>query len=166
MIFWFAGASTQAVSTGAYRAVEFIKAIAGFATAWPVTVHAQQPERVRRIGVILASAADDAEFQAWFGAAAIAAAVICSGGCTSLHQYVHNGFKVGPNYAPPSAPVADDWIDVADERVRSETDDLTHWWTAFSDPVLEDLIRDAYRQNLPLREAGFRDKEDGQHGGR
>jgi K(+)-stimulated pyrophosphate-energized sodium pump len=26
MIFWFAGASTQAVSTGAYRAVEFIKA--------------------------------------------------------------------------------------------------------------------------------------------
>ena len=26
MIYWFSGASTQAVSTGAYRAVEFIKA--------------------------------------------------------------------------------------------------------------------------------------------
>src|SRR5256712_12911630 len=26
MIYWFTGASTQAVSTGAYRAVEFIKA--------------------------------------------------------------------------------------------------------------------------------------------
>lgn len=50
------------------RRREFIKAVAGFATAWPVTVHAQQPERMRRIGVILASSADDAEFQAWFGA--------------------------------------------------------------------------------------------------
>ena len=26
MIYWFTGASTQAVTTGAYRAVEFIKA--------------------------------------------------------------------------------------------------------------------------------------------
>ena len=50
------------------RRREFIKAVAGFATAWPVTVHAQQPERMRRIGVILASTADDTEFQAWFGA--------------------------------------------------------------------------------------------------
>ena len=50
------------------RRREFIKAVAGFATAWPIAVHAQQPERVRRIGVILASSADDAEFQAWFGA--------------------------------------------------------------------------------------------------
>ncbi|MGB7620045.1 MAG: hypothetical protein WBM06_24075 [Pseudolabrys sp.] len=48
------------------RRREFIKAVAGFATAWPVTVHAQQPERMRRIGVILASTADDAE--TWFGA--------------------------------------------------------------------------------------------------
>jgi len=50
------------------RRREFIKAVAGFATAWPVAVHAQQPEHMRRIGVILASSADDAEFQAWFGA--------------------------------------------------------------------------------------------------
>ena len=50
------------------RRREFIKAVAGFATAWPVTGHAQQPERMRRIGVILASTADDAEFQAWLGA--------------------------------------------------------------------------------------------------
>ena len=37
----------------AVRRREFIKAVAGFATAWPVTVHAQQPERIRRIGVSL-----------------------------------------------------------------------------------------------------------------
>ena len=25
-------------------------------------------------------------------------------GCTSLHDYIHNGFKVGPNYCPPDSP--------------------------------------------------------------
>ena len=40
--------------------------IAGLATtaAWPVAAHAQQPERVRRIGVLMALAADDPEGQA------------------------------------------------------------------------------------------------------
>jgi putative ABC transport system substrate-binding protein len=44
--------------------------IAGLATtaAWPVAARAQQPERVRRIGVLLATTADDMEFQAWVGA--------------------------------------------------------------------------------------------------
>jgi ABC-type uncharacterized transport system substrate-binding protein len=32
--------------------------------AWPLAARAQQPERVRRIGVLLPAAADDAEFQA------------------------------------------------------------------------------------------------------
>jgi NodT family efflux transporter outer membrane factor (OMF) lipoprotein len=78
------------------------------------------------------------------------------GGCTSLHEYIANGFKVGPNYTPPPAAVANEWIDAADKRVRSETDDLSLWWKVFNDPVLEDLIGSAYRQNLSLRAAGFR----------
>ncbi len=80
--------------------------------------------------------------------------LIC--GCTSLHQYIDNGFKVGPNYQPPPAPVAPDWIDAADKRVRTESDDLSHWWSVFDDPVLDSLIQDAYSQNLTLRAAGFR----------
>ena len=76
-------------------------------------------------------------------------------GCTPLSQYVHNGFKAGPNYAPPPAPVAQNWIDTADKRVRPESDDLGKWWTAFNDPVLNSLICDAYRQNLTLRQAGY-----------
>jgi NodT family efflux transporter outer membrane factor (OMF) lipoprotein len=78
------------------------------------------------------------------------------GGCTSLHEYIANGFKVGPNYAPPPAPVANEWIDAADKRVRSEADDLSQWWKLFNDPMLDDLIGYAYRQNLSLRAAGFR----------
>jgi NodT family efflux transporter outer membrane factor (OMF) lipoprotein len=77
-------------------------------------------------------------------------------GCTSVSDYIHNGFKVGPNYGRPPAPVAKDWIDADDVRVRKETDDLSKWWTVFHDPVLESLICYAYQQNLSLRVAGFR----------
>jgi putative tryptophan/tyrosine transport system substrate-binding protein len=40
----------------------------GSAAVWPVVARAQQPDRMRRIGVLLSVAADDAEFQARFGA--------------------------------------------------------------------------------------------------
>ena len=50
------------------RRRDFIKAIISSAAAWPVSAAAQQPQRMRRIGVILATTADDAEFQAWLGA--------------------------------------------------------------------------------------------------
>src|SRR5438067_13873191 len=43
-------------------------AVLGGAAAWPIAARAQQPERMRRIGVLLATAADDAEFQARVGA--------------------------------------------------------------------------------------------------
>ena len=77
-------------------------------------------------------------------------------GCTPCKEYVANGFKVGPNYGSPPAPVAKEWIDAGDKRVRTETDDLSKWWTAFNDPVLNSLICYAYKQNLTLRQAGFR----------
>ncbi|MGA2063826.1 MAG: TolC family protein [Thermoguttaceae bacterium] len=77
-------------------------------------------------------------------------------GCTSVRDYFHNGFKVGPSYGPPQTDVAKHWIDAADPRMRSESPDLSHWWTAFNDRVLNDLICDAYRQNLTLKEAGMR----------
>jgi NodT family efflux transporter outer membrane factor (OMF) lipoprotein len=80
----------------------------------------------------------------------------CLAGCTSISEYVRNGFKVGPNYGRPPAPVATDWIDAADKRVRTDSDDVDQWWTVFNDPVLNKLIENAYRQNLTLREAGFR----------
>jgi NodT family efflux transporter outer membrane factor (OMF) lipoprotein len=81
-------------------------------------------------------------------------ALLC--GCTSLPEYIHNGFKVGPNYVTQSAPVAKDWIDVTDKRVSTDSDDLSKWWENFDDPILSDLICTAYKQNLTLRQAGFR----------
>jgi NodT family efflux transporter outer membrane factor (OMF) lipoprotein len=84
------------------------------------------------------------------------ALALCCCGCTSVTEYIHNGFKVGPNYRKPFAAVAGNWIDASDKRVRTESDDLSKWWTVFNDPVLNDLICYAYNQNLTLREAGFR----------
>src|SRR5882724_4478483 len=51
------------------RRREFLSVLAGVAVAaWPLVARTQQPERMRRIGIILPAAADDAEYQAWVGA--------------------------------------------------------------------------------------------------
>ena len=50
------------------RRREFITVLGGATAAWPLVAGPQQPERVRRIGILLATTADDAEFQAWVGA--------------------------------------------------------------------------------------------------
>jgi NodT family efflux transporter outer membrane factor (OMF) lipoprotein len=88
--------------------------------------------------------------------AVFGALALLLGGCTPLKEYIHNGFKVGPNYQRPPAPVAGDWIDAADKRVNHESPDLSRWWEVLNDPVLDSLVQSAYQQNLTLREAGFR----------
>jgi putative ABC transport system substrate-binding protein len=40
----------------------------GGAVTWPMAARAQQPERIRRIGVLLPATADNTDFQTWVGA--------------------------------------------------------------------------------------------------
>ena len=54
-------------SGGHVQRREFITLL-GSAAAWPLAARAQQPDRVRRVGVLLPATADDAEFQARMGA--------------------------------------------------------------------------------------------------
>jgi putative ABC transport system substrate-binding protein len=45
------------------RRREFIGILGGAAAAWPIAARAQQPERIRRIGILLPATADDPAFQ-------------------------------------------------------------------------------------------------------
>jgi ABC-type uncharacterized transport system substrate-binding protein len=47
---------------------ESITLMGGAAAAWPLATRAQQTERVRRVGLLIAGTADDAENQTWVGA--------------------------------------------------------------------------------------------------
>ena len=75
---------------------------------------------------------------------------------SNLSDWVHHGFKVGPEYCPPAAPVADGWIDASDHRVHVDPAQDCAWWTVFNDSTLNGLVETAYRQNLDLRAAGAR----------
>lgn len=83
-------------------------------------------------------------------------AALIVAGCTGPRQWIANGFKVGPNYCPPSVAVAENWIDAEDKRVITDPVHDAAWWATFNDPVLNELVAEAYQQNLTLREAGAR----------
>jgi len=69
------------------------------------------------------------------------------GGCTT----------VGPDFKRPEAPVAQDWIERQDPKLKvGEEVDYGAWWKAFNDPVLDHLVEAAYGQNLNLQIAGVR----------
>jgi NodT family efflux transporter outer membrane factor (OMF) lipoprotein len=77
-------------------------------------------------------------------------------GCTtSLSEYVRNGFKVGPNYQKPPAPLTKQWIDEKDTRVRQGNPNIATWWEVFDDPILTGLLQRSYSRNLTLRAAAF-----------
>jgi len=79
-----------------------------------------------------------------------------AGGCAAPSKYFRSGFKVGPNYIPPSSRTAEDWIDANDISLIKRSEDLAQWWSVLEDPQIEQLINTAVRQNLTLREAGYR----------
>lgn len=82
--------------------------------------------------------------------------ILClSTGC-GLRQWARNGFKLGPNYVEPPAPVAPSYIDSANEKLSMAPACDCGWWAVFNDPTLNMLVESAYRQNLDLQIAGAR----------
>jgi len=65
---WAATMPRLEPSGAVMRRREFITLIGGAAIAWPLATRAQQPERMRQVGMLLSGTADDAGFQTWVGA--------------------------------------------------------------------------------------------------
>jgi len=63
---------------------------------------------------------------------------------------------VGPDFLRPASKLSGQWLEADDHRVETALATYREWWKAFNDPVLENLIQSAYKQNLPLRIAGVR----------
>ncbi len=64
--------------------------------------------------------------------------------------------KVGPDYAPPTPPVAQAWWTPAPSVAVTPGADPTTWWLRFGDPVMHHLIELADQRNPSLRAAGLR----------
>ena len=67
---------------------------------------------------------------------------------------------VGPDFVSPEAPVTEGWrpLDGADPFFvpGPVADDLEAWWRSFEDPILDELVAKARRQNLTLQAAALR----------
>jgi NodT family efflux transporter outer membrane factor (OMF) lipoprotein len=66
------------------------------------------------------------------------------------------GCAVGPDFAPPRAPVAASWLESSRKPVETKRQSYHEWWKVFRDPVLDRLIAMATDQNLTLLAAGTR----------
>ena len=65
-------------------------------------------------------------------------------------------FMIGPDYQPPPAPLAPAWT-VADEReIGRGAEPVSAWWETLGDPILDELVERAYRNNPSLEAAGVR----------
>jgi len=67
-----------------------------------------------------------------------------------------SGCMVGPDFGIPKTQVNDAWIGESERVVKRDTAVDAAWWKVFDDPILVDLVADAYRNNLELRAAGVR----------
>ncbi len=63
---------------------------------------------------------------------------------------------VGPEFEKPQADAADEWLHAGSEQDSTDSAVYREWWKNFNDPVLDELVERAYRNNLTLQIAGLR----------
>jgi NodT family efflux transporter outer membrane factor (OMF) lipoprotein len=74
------------------------------------------------------------------------ALLLFAAGCTS----------VGPEYVRPELTVNPDWLETEQEQFDTSPAELAQWWQKLNDPVLDELIATAIRQNNGIKIAGLR----------
>jgi NodT family efflux transporter outer membrane factor (OMF) lipoprotein len=64
--------------------------------------------------------------------------------------------SVGPDFEAPKADISEEWLE-KDTTIDSQAKTIqAKWWTVFNDPILNQLVDTAYRQNLNLQIAATR----------
>ena len=63
---------------------------------------------------------------------------------------------MGPDYVPPDAPVAANWLVSSDPRIKTAAPQDAAWWQTLNDPKLSELVRIAQQQNPTVQTAGVR----------
>ena len=70
---------------------------------------------------------------------------------------VISGCAVGPDYQRPDVDVTEQWSAAdATELMESLPGAPASWWQVFGDPLLDELVNEAYRENLDVEVAGLR----------
>ncbi|HEY4066903.1 MAG TPA: TolC family protein, partial [Burkholderiaceae bacterium] len=76
------------------------------------------------------------------------------------------GCTVGPNYHRPDVPAPDAWAAASAPQAGGGASravpgafDGRRWWAVFQDPLLDQLVDEAARQNLDLQSAALRIRE-------
>lgn len=72
--------------------------------------------------------------------------LLAAGGCTI----------VGPDYERPDVPLAPAWYEAERAGFTSTGESQVRWWQLLNDPVLNELIELAFRENNSLKIAGLR----------
>jgi multidrug efflux system outer membrane protein len=66
---------------------------------------------------------------------------------------------VGPNYVRPDMQLPDHWRNTHEGLVTKDPNGLIQWWTTLQDDTLNDLVKQAYANNLDVFEAYWRIQE-------
>lgn len=69
------------------------------------------------------------------------------------------GCALGPQYREPKLAVPEKWSETNKGANPAVSRDMSRWWTAFNDPVLDSLVYRAIHKNLDLRVAESRIRE-------
>jgi len=82
-----------------------------------------------------------------------------------VFMLVATGCTVGPDYVRPETPMPDGnpmpdtWHTTAMQGMEEGNANLQQWWSAFNDPLLDDLMERAWQQNLDIELALARIQE-------
>ena len=68
--------------------------------------------------------------------------------------------SVGPDYRRPETATPAAWQEAQQSGIDTQAGELTEWWKEFRDPILDSLVERAVKNNLDLRIAEARVREE------